>query len=76
MSQTNLSFFNALKAEMLFWNKFFQNSKNSQIQKFGEFHYVPFGSQKKWSFERFQRFEKLSIPVLTKLLKSLQQKAF
>ena len=76
MSQTNLSFFNALKAEMLFWNKFFQNSKNSQIQKFGEFHYVPFGSQKKWSFERFQRFEKLSIPVLTNLLKSLQQKAF
>lgn len=76
MSQTNLSFFNALKAEMLFWNKFFQNSKNSQIQKFGEFHYVPFGSQKKWSFERFQRFEKLSIPVLTKLLKSLQQRAF
>ena len=76
MSQTNLSFFNALKAEMLFWNKFFQNSKNSQIQKFGSFNYVPFGSQKKWSFERFQRFEKLSIPVLTKLLKSLQQKAF
>jgi ribosomal protein S3 len=76
MSQTNLSFFNALKAEMLFWNKFFQNSKNSQIQKFGSFNYVPFGSQKKWSFERFQRFEKLSIPVLTKLLKSLQQRAF
>lgn len=76
MSQTNLSFFNALKAEMLFWNKFFQNSKNSQIQKFGSFNYVPFGSQKKWSFERFQRFEKLSIPVLTKLLKALQQRAF
>jgi hypothetical protein len=76
MSQTNLSFFNALKGEMLFWNNYFQKSKNSQIQKFGSFHYVPFGSQKKWSFERFQRFEKLSIPVLTKLLKSLQQRAF
>jgi ribosomal protein S3 len=76
MSQTNLSFFNALKAEMVFWNNSFQKSKNSQIQKFGSFHYVPFGSQKKWSFERFQRFEKLSIPVLTKLLKSLQQRAF
>jgi ribosomal protein S3 len=76
MSQTNLSFFNALKTEMLFWNEYFQKSKNSQIQKFGHFHYVPFGSQKKWSFERFQRFEKLSIPVLTKLLKSLQQRAF
>ena len=76
MSQTNLSFFNALKGEMLFWNDYFQKSKNSQIQKFGSFNYVPFGSQKKWSFERFQRFDKLSIPVLTKLLKSLQQRAF
>jgi ribosomal protein S3 len=76
MSQTNLSFFNALKAEMLFWNEYFQKSKNSQIQKFGSFNYVPFGSQKKWSFERFQCFEKLSIPVLAKLLKSLQQRAF
>jgi ribosomal protein S3 len=75
-SQTNLAFFNALKAEMLYWNEFFQKSKNSQIQKFGTFHYAPFGSQKKWSFERFDRFEKLSLPVLTKLLKSLQQKAF
>jgi ribosomal protein S3 len=76
MSQTNLTFFNALKAEMLFWNEYFQKSKNSQIQKFGTFYYAPFGCQKKWSLERFDRFEKLSIPVLTKLLKSLQQNAF
>jgi ribosomal protein S3 len=76
MSQTNLSFFNALKAEMLFWNNVYQKSKNSQIEKFGTFHYAPFGSQKKWSFERFERFEKLSLPVLTKLFKSLQQRAF
>jgi ribosomal protein S3 len=76
MSQRNLSFFNALKAEMLFWNTVYQKSKNSQIEKFGTFHYAPFGSQKKWSFERFERFEKLSLPVLTKLFKSLQQRAF
>ena len=76
MSQTNLSFLNAFKAEMLYWNIVYQKSKNSQIEKFGTFHYAPFGSQKKWSFERFERFEKLSLPVLTKLFKSLQQRAF
>nr|YP_010488904.1 ribosomal protein S3 [Desmodesmus abundans]UWJ89480.1 ribosomal protein S3 [Desmodesmus abundans] len=76
MSQTNLSFLNAFKAEMLYWNTVYQKSKNSQIEKFGTFHYAPFGSQKKWSFERFERFEKLSLPVLTKLFKSLQQRAF
>lgn len=76
MSQTNLSFFNALKYEMHFWNEFLQKSKKSQIQKFGSFRYSPFGSQQKWSLRRFERFEKLSIPVLAKLLKALQQKAF
>lgn len=86
MSQTNLSFFNALKAEMAFWNTFalskkgegmrFARQNSSQIQKLAFVDYAPFGSQKKWSFERFERFEKLSIPVLTKLLKSLQQRAF
>jgi ribosomal protein S3 len=76
MSQTNISFFSALKSQMHFWNQFVQKSKTSQIQKFGFVRYSPFGSQKKWSLRRFERFEKLSIPVLAKLFKALQQKAF
>lgn len=82
MSQTNLSFFNALKAEMAFWNTFALSKKGGGGRTAlvdahqNSSQYAPFGSQKKWSFERFERFEKLSIPVLTKLLKSLQQRAF
>jgi len=75
MSQTNIAFFSALKSEMHFWNTFVQKSKTSQIQKFGFVRYSPFGSQKKWKSERFERFEKLSLPLLGKLFKALQQKA-
>lgn len=75
MSQTNIAFFSALKSEIHFWNTFVQKSKTSQIQKFGGVRYLPFGSQKKWKTERFERFEKLSLPVLGKLFKALQQKA-
>lgn len=75
MSQTNLSFLNALKAEMNYWNQYFANSKNEQFEKFGSFRYLPLGSQKKWSLLRFKRFEKLPLPLLLKLFKALQQKA-
>nr|WVD55773.1 ribosomal protein S3 [Tetradesmus distendus] len=75
MSQTNLSFLNALKAEMNYWNQYFENSKTEEIQKFGSFRYLPLGSQKKWNLLRFKRFEKLPLPVLLKLFKALQQKA-
>jgi ribosomal protein S3 len=76
MSQTNISFLNALKTEMNAWNQYFQNSQTKQIQEFGTVRYAPFGSAKKWSFRRFQRFEKLSFALLLKLYKSLQQRAF
>nr|WVD55635.1 ribosomal protein S3 [Tetradesmus reginae] len=75
MSQTNLSFLSALKAEMNYWNQYFENSKNEEIQKFGSFRYLPLGSQKKWNLLRFKRFEKLPLPLLLKLFKALQQKA-
>nr|ASY96072.1 30S ribosomal protein S3 [Tetradesmus obliquus] len=75
MSQTNLSFLNALKAEMNYWNQYFENSKTEEIQKFGSFRYLPLGSQKKWNLLRFKRFEKLPLPLLLKLFKALQQKA-
>lgn len=75
MSQTNIAFLNALKTEMNSWNQYFLNSKNEQIQKFGSFRYLPLGSQKKWSLLRFQRFEKLPLPLLFKLFQALQQRA-
>lgn len=75
MSQTNRSFLNSLKAELNYWNHYLKNSKSKQVQDFGLFRYVPMGYQKKWSFQRFQQFEKLSFPVLLKLYKALQQKA-
>nr|WVD55912.1 ribosomal protein S3 [Tetradesmus dimorphus] len=75
MSQTNFSFLNALKAEMNYWNQYFENSKTEEIQKFGSFRYLPLGSQKKWNLIRFKRFEKLPLPLLLKLFKALQQKA-
>nr|WVD56119.1 ribosomal protein S3 [Tetradesmus sp. JML-2023b] len=75
MSQTNLSFLNALKAEMNYWNQYFENSKIEKIQKFGSLRYLPLGSQKKWNLLRFKRFEKLPLPFLLKLFKALQQKA-
>nr|AVX48177.1 ribosomal protein S3 [Hariotina reticulata] len=75
MSQTNRSFLNALKQELNNWNKYFKNSKSKQFKEFGAQGSMPIGFQKKWSFRRFQQFEKLTIPVLFKLYKALQQKA-
>ncbi len=75
LSQTNNSFLNALKVEMNFWNQYFLKSKNEQIKTFGSFRYLPIGSNKKWSLDRFKRFEKLSLPFLLKLFKALQQRA-
>nr|AOY35980.1 ribosomal protein S3 [Hariotina sp. MMOGRB0030F] len=75
MSQTNRSFLNALKQELNNWNKYFKNSKSKQYKEFGAQRSMPIGFQKKWSFRRFQQFEKLAIPVLFKLYKALQQKA-
>jgi ribosomal protein S3 len=76
MSQTNISFFSSLKSEMYSWNTFLEKSKKSQLQKFGEVRSFPFGSIQKWSLRRFERFEKLSVPMLAKLFKALQQRAF
>nr|WNK75870.1 30S ribosomal subunit protein S2 [Scenedesmaceae sp. YH-2023b] len=76
MSKTNLSFLKALKLEMNYWNQYFSNSKKNQIEKFGSFRYAPIGSQKKWSSQRFKSFEKLPFPLVLKLFKALQQRAF
>eukprot|EP00879_Flechtneria_rotunda_P000017 GHRR01000027.1.p1 GENE.GHRR01000027.1~~GHRR01000027.1.p1 ORF type:complete len:779 (+),score=-82.32 GHRR01000027.1:5300-7636(+) len=75
MSRTNISFLNALKAEMNYWNQYFTKEKSQQLQKFGCFRYLPIGSQKKWSVRRFNGFENLPFPLLFKLLKSLQVRA-
>jgi ribosomal protein S3 len=74
-AQTNISFFHAFKAEMQFWNDSFLSSKNAHAQEGNAVRSFPFGSQKKWNDHRFESFEKLSIAVLSKLLKALQQKA-
>lgn len=75
MSQTNRAFLNALKEELNSWNQYFKNTKLKQVQDFGSFKYLPMGFQRKWSFRRFQQFEKLAFPILFKLYKALQQKA-
>ena len=37
--------------------------------------YAPVGYNKKWSLKNIQKLEKKSVPVLMKLLKSLQKQA-
>jgi ribosomal protein S3 len=75
LSKTNQNFTRLLKSELQYWNTFFENYKQEQIQKFGKLQSAPFGYQMKWSLTRFKRYENQPVPVLIKLLKLLQKQA-
>ena len=75
IAKTNRQFLNTLKADLVNWNKYLENYKKDQIQKFGKLRYAPLGYQMKWSLSHLKKYEKQPLNVLVKLLKVLQKQA-
>ena len=75
VNHVSIQFATALQTQMKEWNQYLKTYKEDQIQKYGMLRYAPVGYNKKWSLKNIQKLEKKSVPVLMKLLKSLQKQA-
>ena len=75
VNHLSIQFATALQIQMKEWNQYLKTYKEDQIQKYGMLRYAPVGYNKKWSLKNIQKLEKKPVPVIMKLLKSLQKQA-
>jgi ribosomal protein S3 len=75
VNHLSIQFATALQSQMKEWNQYLKTYKEDQIQKYGMLRYAPVGYNKKWSLKNIQKLDKKPVPVLMKLLKSLQKQA-
>ena len=75
VNHLSIQFATALQSQMKEWNQYLKTYKEDQIQKYGMLRYAPVGYNNKWSLKNIQKLDKKPVPVLMKLLKSLQKQA-
>lgn len=75
LSKINKKFLKHLKENLKYWNDYMESYRDEQIKKYGELKYAPLGYNRKWSLNRIEILKKQPLPVLNKLLKSLQAQA-
>jgi ribosomal protein S3 len=75
LNKINKKFLKHLKENLKYWNDYMESYRDEQIKKYGQLKYAPLGYNRKWSLTRIDILKKQPLPVLHKLLKSLQAQA-
>ncbi len=75
LNKINKRFLKNLKENLKYWNDYMESYREEQIKKYGQLKYAPLGYNRKWSLNRIDVLRKQPLPVLSKLLKSLQGQA-
>jgi ribosomal protein S3 len=75
LNKINKKFLKHLKENLKYWNDYMESYRDEQIKKYGQLKYAPLGYNRKWSLNRIEVLKKQPLPILNKLLKSLQAQA-